>query len=405
MPDHGRSTGARQRRRSIFCRTCGIATPGRGRPGAGAVIKKEVRERRPRRIPKLGRGIGTCAAADGQAVELLFTENETNFKRIDNAPKHIALCEGWHPRCCRRREPAGREWQTGQQNGGPCEGNRAGRRQVYRRRSFSTAVAGEPFADFDVVLADRVAEADTFHKALQPAASAADARLVARQAFAGLLWSKQYYHYDVYRWLKGDPTEPTPPDSRWKGRNSTWKELHNADVILMPDTWEYPWYASWDLAFHCIAISHIDPAFAKEQLLMMGYEWYQHANGQFPAYEWNFDDANPPVQCWAAWRVYQIEFEKTGVRDSLFLKRMFQNGMLNFSYWVNRKDRGGRDVFGGGFLGMDNIGCVDRDQPLADGGQLEQSDGTSWMALYCNHHAQHRGRTFGERAVLSEHGE
>jgi hypothetical protein len=346
------------------------------------VIKKESAGAASTTHPEIGSRYWYSRTSDGQAVELLFTENETNFKQIDNARNTSPYVKDGIHDAVVGANPQAVNGKQGSKMAGHAKANvPAGGKFIVDVR-FSPQSLAEPFADFEVVLADRVAEADTFHKALQPAELSADAELVARQAFAGLLWSKQYYHYDVYRWLKGDPTEPTPPDSRWKGRNSTWKELHNADVILMPDTWEYPWYASWDLAFHCIAISHIDPAFAKEQLLMMGYEWYQHANGQFPAYEWNFDDANPPVQCWAAWRVYQIEFEKTGVRDTQFLKRMFQNGMLNFSYWVNRKDRRGRDVFGGGFLGMDNIGCFDRDKPLADGGQLEQSDGTSWMALY-----------------------
>src|SRR5262249_13977156 len=159
-----------------------------------------------------------------------------------------------------------------------------------------------------------------FYDALHPESFSDDQRLVGEQAFAGLLWSKQYYHYDVWRWLKGDPSEPPPPESRWKGRNHTWKELHNADGILMPDTWENPWYASWDLAFHCVAMSHIDPEFAKQQLRRLGYEWYQHANGQFPAYEWDYDDVNPPVTAWSAWRVYQIDRDRKGVADTAFLK-------------------------------------------------------------------------------------
>jgi hypothetical protein len=352
--------------------------PGAERP----VIKQERPGAATTTHPAIGSRHWYVRASDGQTVELLFTENETNFKRIDsarNTSKYVK--DGVHDAVV-GGNPLAVNGNQGSKLAGHAKATVPAGGQFVVEVRFSPQPLVEPFAGFDDVMAARIAETDAFHKALQPATLDADAGLVARQAFAGLLWSKQYYHYDVYRWLKGDPTEPTPPESRWKGRNRNWKELHNADVILMPDSWEYPWYASWDLAFHCIAISHIDPAFAKEQLLLMGYEWYQHANGQFPAYEWNFDDANPPVQCWAAWRVYQIEFEKTGSRDTLFLKRMFQNGMLNFSYWVNRKDRGGRDVFGGGFLGMDNIGCFDRDQPLADGGQLEQSDGTSWMALY-----------------------
>ena len=201
-----------------------------------------------------------------------------------------------------------------------------------------------------------------------------------RQAFAGLLWSKQFYNYDIFRWLSGDPTEPSPPEARWHGRNHTWKHLSNDDVILMPDSWEYPWYASWDLAFHCVTLARIDPDFAKTQLLHMGYEWYQHGNGQYPAYEWNFNDVNPPVLAWAALVVYRHDLEQKGQGDYAFLAEMFHSLMLNYSWWINRKDADGRDIFGGGFLGMDNIGVFDRDQPLPDGGTLEQSDGTSWMA-------------------------
>ena len=357
--------------------------------------------------PEIGRRLLVRAGLGRPGGRTAVHRERDEFQADRQRAEHVALCEGRHPRCGRRRRTAGREWQTGQQAGGPCD-RRSCRPAARLPSTFAFRRSRWPnrLPISTPCSPAAIAEADTFYKALAAGSIRAPTQqLVARQAFAGLLWSKQYYHYDVYRWLKGDPTEPPPPDSRWKGRNSRWKELHNADVILMPDTWEYPWYASWDLAFHCVAISHIDPAFAKEQLLMMGYEWYQHANGQFPAYEWNFDDVNPPVQCWAAWRVYQIEFAEDGRRRHAVSKAMFQNEMLNFSFWVNRKDRSGRDVFGGGFLGMDNIGCFDRDKPLADGGQLEQSDGTSWMALYCNHDAHHLGRACGERAVLPEHGD
>ena len=322
-------------------------------------------------------------AADGQSVELLFTENETNFGRIDNS-KNLSryVKDGFHDAVINGDSSAINRERGSKMTGHAHAMIPPGEEFVVEIR-FAPESPADPFEDFDAVFAARIAEADEFYEAMRPPTLSDDSQLVARQAFGSLLWSKQYYHFDVYRWLKGDPTQPTPPESRWKGRNWRWKQLHNADVILMPDTWEYPWYASWDLAFHCIAISHIDPAFAKQQLLMMGYEWYQHANGQYPAYEWNFDDVNPPVLCWAAWRVYQIELEQKGTGDRTFLKQMFQNGMLNFGYWVNRKDDSGRDIFGGGFLGMDNIGCFDRDKPLPDGGTLEQSDGTSWMALYC----------------------
>ena len=247
---------------------------------------------------------------------------------------------------------------------------------------FSAEPLDDPFADFDTILTRRSAEADEFYNSVHPAHLTPDERLVQRQAFAGLLWSKQFYNYDVYRWLTGDPGFPPPPDNRWNGRNSSWKHLSNDDVILMPDKWEYPWYATWDLAFHCVTLSRIDPDFAKKQLLHMGYEWYQHGNGQFPAYEWNYSDTNPPVIAWATNWVFQHDKEQKGEGDYDFLAEMFHNLMLNYNYWINRKDSDGRDVFGGGFLGMDNIGVFDRDQPLPDGGTLEQSDGTGWMAKY-----------------------
>jgi hypothetical protein len=204
-----------------------------------------------------------------------------------------------------------------------------------------------------------------------------------RQAFAGLLWSKQFYKYNVLAWLKGDPAYPPPPPSRKLGRNSDWTHLNAADVISMPDTWEYPWFAAWDLTFHCIPFALIDPMFAKEQLLLLCHEWYQHPNGQLPAYEWAFGDVNPPVQAWAAIRVFQIERRLFGGKgDYDFLHKIFRKLLLNFTWWVNRKDAEGKNVFQGGFLGLDNIGLFDRSKPLPTGGYLEQSDGTSWMATY-----------------------
>ena len=204
-----------------------------------------------------------------------------------------------------------------------------------------------------------------------------------RQALAGVLWSKQYYHYVVRDWLQGDPAQPPPPAARAHGRNSEWPHLYNADVISMPDKWEYPWYAAWDLAFHCLPLALVDPQFAKDQLVLMLREWYMHPNGQLPAYEWAFGDVNPPVHAWAAWRVYKIDKKRTGVGDRAFLERVFQKLLLNFTWWVNRKDAEGKNVFQGGFLGLDNIGVFDRSAALPTGGHLEQSDGTSWMAMYC----------------------
>jgi hypothetical protein len=341
--------------------------------GPGAAVTKH---------PTLGQRWWYVRAADSQPVELLFTENDTNLERLYNVPNPTPYVKDGINDAVVNCSAGRVNRRQGSKLAGHAHAVVAPGAALTVEVRFSAAPLPDPFADFDILLARRRAEADTFYAAVQPAGLSADERLVQRQAFAGLLWSKQFYHYDVYRWLQGDPTEPTPPAARWHGRNRNWKELHNADVILMPDTWEYPWYASWDLAFHCVALAHIDPGCAKEQLRKMGHEWYQHASGQFPAYEWNFDDVNPPLLGWAAWRVYRIEQENTGQGDLVFLKEAFHNDMLCFSFWVNRKDPSGRDVFGGGFLGMDNIGVFDRDQPLPDGDQLEQSDGTSWMARF-----------------------
>jgi hypothetical protein len=236
---------------------------------------------------------------------------------------------------------------------------------------------------FDELLTQRRIEADEFYATVIPEDASADRKNVMRQALGGLLWSKQFYYYDVNRWIKGDPGCAAPPKERANGRNHEWRHLYNADVISMPDKWEYPWYAAWDLAFHCVALAIVDSAFAKEQLLLMTREWYMHPNGQLPAYEWAFGDVNPPVHAWAAWRVYKVEMKRRGEGDRTFLERIFQKLMLNFTWWVNRKDAGGRNVFQGGFLGLDNIGVFDRSAPLPTGGYIEQSDGTSWMGMYC----------------------
>ncbi len=236
---------------------------------------------------------------------------------------------------------------------------------------------------FDSLFAARIKEADEFYASRIPSELSADAKNVMRQSYAGMLWSKQFYHYDVQTWLDGDPAGPVPPPERKKGRNKDWTQLYNDDIISMPDKWEYPWYASWDLAFHCITLALIDPDFAKEQLVLLVREWYMHPNGQLPAYEWAFGDVNPPVHAWAAWRVYKIERRVRGVADRSFLEKVFHKLLLNFTWWVNRKDPEGANIFQGGFLGLDNIGVFDRSAPLPTGGHLEQSDGTSWMGMYC----------------------
>ena len=236
--------------------------------------------------------------------------------------------------------------------------------------------------ELDAVFAQRQAEADAFYACLQTGMDSADARLVQRRAFAGLLWSKQYYEYDVARWLDGDAAQPAPPERRRRGRNSEWRHLCNGEVVSMPDKWEYPWYASWDLAFQAVALALVDPAFAKNQLLLLVKDRYQHPNGQLPAYEWAFGDGNPPVHAWATWRVYEIDRAITGEPDHDFLELVFHKLLLNFGWWVNRRDAEGRNIFQGGFLGLDNVGIFDRSAPLPTGGHIDQADGTAWMAGY-----------------------
>ncbi|HEX7992929.1 MAG TPA: hypothetical protein VF506_03350, partial [Streptosporangiaceae bacterium] len=232
-------------------------------------------------------------------------------------------------------------------------------------------------ADFDRVMALRQAEADEFYRELTPAGASADEAMIMRQAFAGMLWCKQLYYYDVARWLDGDPAQPPPPRERLAGRNSRWRSFDAFDIMSMPDKWEYSWFAAWDLAFHCVALAHVDPAFAKYQLILLCREWFQHPNGALPAYEWDFGDVNPPVQAWAALEVFAID----GGRDIDFLSRVFDKLLLNFTWWVNREDAEGNNLFEGGFLGLDNIGPIDRSH-LPVGGILEQSDATGWMGFY-----------------------
>jgi hypothetical protein len=246
---------------------------------------------------------------------------------------------------------------------------------VRLRMSPRTADLGRSWS---ATMSARAREADAFYASLAPAATAEEARVM-RQAFGGMLWSKQFYHYDVERWLGGDPGQPPPPPERRKGRNAGWRHVYNHDVISMPDKWEYPWFAAWDLAFHCVTLAHVDPEFAKAQLRLITREWYMHPNGQLPAYEWDFGDVNPPVHALAALAVYEID----GARDREWLERVFHKLLLGFTWWANVKDPEGNLLFGGGFLGMDNVGPFDRSKPMAEGLALEQADGTGWMALYC----------------------
>ena len=241
----------------------------------------------------------------------------------------------------------------------------------------------DPFGKFDETFERRCLEADEFYSDLAPKSLSEEHRAIQRQAFAGMLWNKQFYHYIVEDWLEGDPGQPPPPEERKQGRNHGWRHVNNERVMSMPDKWEYPWYAAWDLGFHCIPLALIDPGFAKTQLDLIVREWYQHPNGHIPAYEWDFSDVNPPVLMWAAWRVYQIERKQKGKGDRAFLETIFHKMLIAFTWWVNRKDSEGNNVFEGGFLGLDNIGVFNRNDRFGDGTRLEQSDGTSWMGMFC----------------------
>ncbi len=318
--------------------------------------------------------------------QLLFTENETNKSKLFNAENDSPYVkDGINDylvhgvKTAVNPEPAGTKMSAHY-----AASVAPGKSFTMRLRlspvspTSGTALDGE----FEKIFTSRRTEADEFYRTVIPEV-ATDEKAIMRQALGSLLWSKQFYHYDINRWLKGDPAGPEPAQERLNGRNREWHQLYNADVISMPDKWEYPWYAAWDLAFHCVALALVDPDFAKEQLVLMTREWYMHPNGQLPAYEWAFSDVNPPVHAWATWRVYKVEKKRRGKGDRKFLERVFQKLLLNFTWWVNRKDTEGRNVFQGGFLGLDNIGVFDRSKPLPTGGHIEQSDATSWMGMYC----------------------
>ena len=344
----------------------------------------------------------------GGQPQLLFTENETNFAKLFNTKNTSPYVkDAFHEYLIGGNHSAVNPAMSGTKMAayypvtlGPGESKTIKLRftdldaqselEGYSTASVSPASPGHrdrpegvpaanDFAEgFDGVFAARQKEADDFYASRIPKQLSADARNVMRQSLSGMLISKQFYHYDVLTWLEGDPAGPPPPPQRWEGRNKNWTHLYNDDVISMPDKWEYPWYAAWDLAFHCIPLALVDPDFAKDQLVLLLREWYMNPNGQLPAYEWAFGDVNPPVHAWAAWRVYKIERRVRGVAD-----RGFHKLLLNFTWWVNRKDPDGMNIFQGGFLGLDNIGVFDRSAPLPTGGHLEQSDGTSWMAMFC----------------------
>jgi hypothetical protein len=332
--------------------------------------------------PKYGKRWLHC---DGNPA-LLFTDNETNTARLFGSAGAPYTKDAFHRFVVDGETTAVNPAEQGTKGAAQYVLNlAAGATATLRLRLNASRPGGRDgaFGDaFDAVFAARRRETDEFYDAVIPACADGEERNVARQAFAGLLWSKQYYHYVVKSWLEGDGRQPPPPGERRQGRNHQWTHVYNADVISMPDKWEYPWYAAWDLAFHCVPLALVDPDFAKEQLVLLLREWYMHPNGQLPAYEWALGDVNPPVHAWAALHVYQIEKEQRGTGDRAFLERIFQKLLLNFTWWVNRKDAEGMNVFQGGFLGLDNIGVFDRSAPLPTGGHLEQSDGTSWMAMY-----------------------
>ena len=337
--------------------------------------------------------------------ELLFTENETNAQRIfgeEAAPGFFK--DAFHEFLVGGKHEAVNPKRTGTKM---CahyllEIPAGGSREIKLRLQSSAAAAStgphkpveapqklQPFHDFDDIFSQRIAEADEFYASLQRGIDRDDLKGIQRQALAGMIWSKQFYHFNVRTWLNGDPAQPSPPPERKRGRNGDWSHLNNSDVISMPDKWEYPWYAAWDLAFHCLPLAVVDPEFSKRQLDLLTREWFMHPNGQMPAYEWAFDDVNPPVHAWATWRVFQIdrkyrrEIDEHDHGDIEFLERVFHKLLLNFTWWVNRKDTQGRNIFQGGFLGLDNIGVFDRSKPLPTGGFINQADGTSWMAMYC----------------------
>ncbi len=358
-----------------------------GRVGEGCWPKGSIRRDEDGALLIHHPGLGRLRlAAETAPAALLFTENETNAERLfgtSNPSPYVK--DAFHRYLIEGRSdavnPAG-------------EGTKAalcyrldlppgGEAVLHFRLTAEGSWTAKAFGDdFNHIFETRIMEADAYYAPRIEPGLSEDGKRIARQSFAGLFWSKQFYHFVVKDWLEGDPGQPPPPAERWKGRNAHWLNLHSRDVISMPDTWEYPWWAAWDLAFHMLVFAKTDPEFAKEQLLLLLREWYMHPNGQIPAYEWAFSDVNPPVHAWACWRVYKMAAPK-GHRDRLFLERAFQKLLITFTWWVNRKDDEGNNLFSGGFLGLDNIGVFDRSHPLPGGATLEQADGTAWMAFFC----------------------
>ena len=325
-----------------------------------------------------------CENAD----ELLFTENESNVDRLWRVPNATPFVkDSINDYVVHRKKSAINPASVGTKAVALYKIDIApGESRIIRlrlRRITKGEKSFRAFVNFEDVFTQRAREADEFYAVLAPSCLSKEHCAIQRQALAGMLWSKQFYHYIMDQWLEGDPAFPPPPEERKRGRNAQWRHLYNERVMSMPDKWEFPWYASWDLAFHCIPLALVDPHFAKSQLDLIVREWYQHPNGQIPAYEWHFGDVNPPVIGWAAWRVYQIERKQSGRGDRAFLETVFHKLLIGFTWWVNRKDSQGNNIFQGGFLGLDNIGVFDRNETFPDGSRLEQSDGTSWMGMFC----------------------
>lgn len=320
---------------------------------------------------------------EGQS-DLLFCENDTNMRRFAGKKLPFAFAkDGINDYLVNRRRGVVNKKQTGTKAAAHYNINVEPGETITLKMRLSKEAHDYPFHDFDHIFYQRQVENETFYDDLQQGVQHPDDRQLQRQAYAGMLWSKQFYYFNVEQWLSGDPNFKAPANRRG-GRNHDWAHLNNADIISMPDKWEYPWYAAWDLAFHCIPLAYLDAGFAKNQLSLLTKEWYMHPNGQLPAYEWLFGDVNPPVHAWATWRVYEIDKQRNaGKGDLYFLESVYHKLLLNFTWWVNRKDDDGNNIFQGGFLGLDNIGVFDRSAPLPGGGRLEQSDGTSWMAMYC----------------------
>lgn len=318
-----------------------------------------------------------------KTLPLLFCENETNSQRLYNAPNHTPYVkDGINDYIVHGNTAAVNINAAGTKAAINYDVTINGCESKTFLLRLSAQALPHPFEDYDTLFDAAKHNADAFYADLQKDFTNEDEKNVQRQAFAGMLWSKQYFDYNIDKWLNGDPSQPSPPIQRKTGRNAGWKHLNNADIISMPDKWEYPWYAAWDLAFHCIPFAMIDADFAKQQLLLLTKEWYMHPNGQLPAYEWAFGDVNPPVHAWSTFRVFKIDENTNGKPDIPFLESVFHKLLLNFTWWVNRKDANGNNIFQGGFLGLDNIGVFDRSAPLPTGGYIEQADGTSWMAMY-----------------------